>query len=157
MANPLVDKLRDLANSRPALRRVREVVETANDLLGRPLPIGATPADAAPDAAASGAAAAQPAATPARAVPAQAPVLVYFDGKDHRTKAKVEELLRARDISFQVLDVANDEAERSWITGAAKSDEFPIVVVAGVPVGGLRELTQLDVNGELKRRVDGGA
>ena len=82
-------------------------------------------------------------------------MLVYFDGKDHRTKAKVEELLRAREIVFQVLDVSNDEAERSWITTAAKQDEFPIVVVAGAPVGGFAELTQLDVTGELKLRVFG--
>lgn len=83
----------------------------------------------------------------------QAPVVLYFDGKDHRTRAKVEELLRSREITFKVLDVADDEAERSWITTAAKSTEFPIVVIAGVPVGGLHELTQLDLAGDLVRRV----
>ena len=94
------------------------------------------------------------AAAPARE---QAPVLVYFDGKDHRTKTKVEELLRGHDIVFQILDVTNDEAERSWIITAAKQEEFPIVVIAGTPVGGFAELTQLDVQGELKRRVFGAA
>jgi glutaredoxin len=82
-------------------------------------------------------------------------VLVYFDGKDHRTKSKVEELLRGRSIAFRVLDVTDDEAEKSWVTTAAHSDEFPIVVVAGAPVGGLAELTQLDLTGELGRRVFG--
>jgi len=80
-------------------------------------------------------------------------VVVYVDGKDHRTKKKIEELLQGRDIKFSVLDVANDEAERSWVVTAAKSEEFPIVVIAGTPVGGFHELTQLDVQGELKRRV----
>jgi len=90
-------------------------------------------------------------ATPA--APVQAPVVLYFDGKDHRTRAKVEELLRSREIAFKVLDVSEDEAERSWITTAAKTSEFPIVMVAGNPVGGLAELTQLDLQGELVRRV----
>jgi len=80
-------------------------------------------------------------------------VMLYFDGKDHRTKKKVEELLRARNIEFRVLDVANDEAERSWVVTAAKSEEFPIVVIAGTPAGNCHQLTQLDVQGELTRRV----
>ena len=88
-------------------------------------------------------------------IPLQAPVVVYFDGKDQRSRVKIEELLTARDIVFKVLDVTNDEAERSWVVTAAKSEEFPIVVVAGTPLGGLHELVQLDVQGELKRRVFG--
>ncbi len=54
-----------------------------------------------------------------------------------------------------MLDVSNDESERSWVITAAKSEEFPIVVIAGTPVGGLAELTQLDVTGALKRRAFG--
>ena len=82
-------------------------------------------------------------------------MIVYFDGKDQRTKTKVEELLNAREIKFRLLDVTNDEAERSWVITAAKSEEFPIVVVAGTPVGGFHELVQLDVTGQLKKRVFG--
>jgi glutaredoxin len=150
----LTDKLRAFAYQRlsgsdadgPLVRRVREVASTVNDLLGKPL---RAPADSDRLAGAEGAGFATP------AVREQAPVILYFDGKDHRTKTKVEELLQARDIKFRLLDVANDEAERSWVVTAAKRDEFPIVVIAGTPVGGLEELTQLDVNGELKRRVFG--
>lgn len=80
---------------------------------------------------------------------------IYFDGRDHRTKAKVEELLRSREIVFKVPDVADDEAERSWVTTTARTSELPIVVIAGVPVGGLGELTQLDLEGQLVRRVFG--
>jgi glutaredoxin len=115
-------QLEETGSEGPVLKRVREVANTVNDLLGKPL---------------------------------QAPVVVYFDGKDHRTKTKIEELLRGLDIVFKTLDVANDEAERSWVVTAAKSEEFPIVVIAGTPVGGLQQLTQLDVQGDLKRLVFG--
>ena len=127
------------------MRRVREVVSTVNDLLGKPLRAPETTGGAAEDAPAV--------VTPA--VREQAPVILYFDGKDHRTKTKVEELLSARDIKFRLLDVTNDEAERSWVVTAAKREEFPIVVIAGTPVGGFEELTQLDVQGQLKKLVFG--
>lgn len=136
--------LQETGNEGPVLKRVREVANTVNDLLGKPIH-GADDERGTVETVTN--------AAPAAAAPLQAPVVVYFDGKDHRTKTKIEELLRGRDIVFTVLDVANDEAERSWVVTAAKSEEFPIVVVAGTPVGGLQELTQLDVQGELKRRV----
>jgi glutaredoxin len=150
MLQALTEKLRvivhrgmqETGSEGPVLKRVREVANTFNDLLGKPIH----------GADAGGGLSVVPApATPA--APVQAPVVVYFDGKDHRTKTKIEELLRGRDIVFTVLDVANDEAERSWVVTAAKSEEFPIVVIAGTPVGGFHELTQLDVAGELKRRA----
>ena len=43
----------------------------------------------------------QAASQAAAKVKEQAPVLVYFDGKDHRTKTKVEELLRGHGIVFR--------------------------------------------------------
>jgi glutaredoxin len=154
MLNTLTDKLRSLAHQSlaggesdgPWARRVREVANTVHDLLGKPL----RPREK-DDAA--GVAGAPFVVTPT--VREQAPVIVYFDGKDQRTKTKVEELLNAREIKFRLLDVTNDEAERSWVITAAKSEEFPIVVIAGTPVGGLQELTQLDVQGTLKKRVFG--
>ncbi len=150
MLQALTEKLRvivhrgmqETGSEGPVLKRVREVANTVNDLLGKPIH----------GAGAGGGLSVVPAAA-APAAPVQAPVVVYFDGKDHRTKTKIEELLRGRDIVFTVLDVGNDEAERSWVITAAKSEEFPIVVIAGTPVGGFHELTQLDVQGELKRRV----
>jgi glutaredoxin len=162
MLSELTDKLRVLAYQKlegagstikhPVVRHARNLASIVNELVGQPLcsaeelarrrerqkPVVVT-------------------TTGTRPVIAQAPVLVYFDGKDHRTKAKVEQLLRGREIQFQVLDVTDDEAERSWVSTAAKTSEFPIVVIAGTPVGGLAELTQLDLEGELKRRVFGPA
>ena len=137
-------KLQATGNEHPLVQKALEIANTVNDILGKPIHGGAED-----DGAASVQTASQSAAKPRE----QAPVLVYFDGKDHRTKTKVEELLRGHGIVFQIQDVTNDEAERSWIITAAKQEEFPIVVIAGTPVGGFAELTQLDVQGELKRRV----
>jgi glutaredoxin-related protein len=153
---PLSDKLRAFAHDRlqgaaqrPAVRRAIDFASTVNDLLGKPIGGRGAPASGAPTASVQ-----VPSQPPVQAA-VQAPVMVYFDGKDQRSKAKIEELLNARDITFKLLDVTDDEAERSWVVTAAKSDAFPIVVVAGTPLGGLHELVQLDVQGELKRRVFG--
>lgn len=130
-----------------AIRLAREVLGTANDLVGRPfcsqeeLDRRRTRQAGADEA------------TPVRREPA--PVMLYFDGKDHRTKKKMEDILRSREVSYQVLDVTDDEATRSWATTAAHSEEFPLLFIAGEPVGGLHELTHLDVNGGLKKRVFG--
>ena len=154
MLSGLTGKLRSLAHQQleareadsPLVRRLRDVVSTVNDLLGKPIRAHDDRADSATGGG-------PVIVTPM--VREQAPVIVYFDGKDQRTKTKVEELLNAREIKFRLLDVTNDEAERSWVITAAKSEEFPIVVIAGTPVGGFHELMQLDVTGELKKRVFG--
>lgn len=126
------------------IRLVREVLGTANDLAGRPF-------CSAEELAERRAAAGRAQGGDREA----APVMVYFDGKDHRTKKKIEALLKGRDIRYTVLDVSDDEATRSWAVTAAKQDELPLVFIAGEPVGGLHELTQLDVNGELTKQVFG--
>lgn len=128
------------------LKMVRELCATANDLVGRPF------CSAEELAYRRGETASHAAAAGAREA---APVMVYFDGKDHRTRKKIEELLKARDIRFQVLDVADDEATRSWAVTQAKIDELPLVFVAGEAIGGLHELTQADVNGVLRQKVFG--
>ena len=139
-------KLQATGNEHPLVQKALEIANTVNDILGKPIHGAEDDGTAA---------SVQTASQAAAEVREQAPVLVYFDGKDHRTKTKVEELLRGHGIVFQIQDVTNDEAERSWIITAAKQEEFPIVVIAGTPVGGFAELTQLDVQGELKRRVFG--
>jgi glutaredoxin len=140
----------------PVARHLRNAASIVNELLPDAIRMDARrAADAAPEpspAASNGHG--TPPAAPAR--PAQAPVFVYFDGRDHRTKAKIEELLGGQQIAFKVLDVTDDEAEKSWVTTAAHTNELPIVVIAGTPIGGLGELTQLNLSGELHRRVFGG-
>ena len=135
------DRLQGAAQ-RPGVRRALDFASTVNDLLGKPIGGRAASAPA-------------PAAPAAPVIPLQAPVVVYFDGKDQRSRVKIEEILRSKEIAFKLLDVTDDEAERSWVITAAKREEFPIVVIAGTPLGGLHELVQLDVQGELKRRVFG--
>jgi glutaredoxin len=154
MFSRVTDKLRTTVHEVLASERgdhyrpvklLREVLGTANDLVGRPF---CTQAELDERRATGGNGGGH-----ARREPA--PVMLYFDGKDHRSKKKIEELLTSKDIPFKVLDVTDDEATRSWATTAAKQIEFPLLFIAGEPVGGLHELTQLDVNGQLARRVFG--
>ncbi len=140
---------------RPLVMHLRNAASIVNELLPDGIRIDTRPAAEAasePRPATGNGNTAPPAAS---APPAQAPVFIYFDGRDHRTKAKIEELLSGQNIVFKVLDVTDDEAERSWVTTTARQTELPIVVIAGAPVGGLGELTQLNLSGELHKRVFG--
>ena len=138
LASPIGDNLRPV-------RAAKEALGTANDLVGRPF---CTTAELNERKVAHGDA-------PVAAAREAAPVMVYFDGKDHRTKNKLEELLNARNIKFQTLDVTDDESTRSWALAESKAMEFPLVFVAGEALGGLHEVTGLDVNGTLKKKVFG--
>ncbi len=153
MMSNLTDRLRTLVGETltstrldgvKPVRALRLALETANDLAGRPF---CTKEELA--------ARQEHVGLVVKAAPEPAPVVVYFDGKDHRTKVKVEEILKAKNIVFRTLDVSEDEATRSFASSAAKGVEFPIVFIAGTAVGGLHELMQIDVNGELTRRVFG--
>jgi glutaredoxin-related protein len=126
------------------VRLVRGVLGTANDLVGRPF---CSRAELDERRGAK--------ATEETTKREAAPVMLYFDGKDHRTKKKMEEILKAREVPYRVLDVTDDASTRSWAVTQAKQDEFPLLFIAGAPVGGLHELMQLDVNGDLARRVFG--
>lgn len=154
MFHRVTDKLRTtvhdvLASERAdrfrPVKLLREVLGTANDLVGRPF---CTQSELEERRATGGKGSATTRREPA-------PVMLYFDGKDHRSKKKIEELLASKEIPFKVLDVTDDEATRSWATTTAKQLEFPLLFIAGEPVGGLHEITQLDVNGQLSRRVFG--
>jgi hypothetical protein len=133
-------------------RHLRNLASIANELLGRPL----KPADEAPAMPAPTAVPDKPRVRGKTPVTRRAPVVVYFDGKDYRTLARVEELLKSRGFAYQVLDVSTDEAELSWVTTTAKTTELPLVFVAGTPLGGLQALVQADVSGELARLVADG-
>lgn len=135
--------------ARPAARHLRNLASIANELLGRPLrPAEEETAVPPPTQSTT---AAPPRVRGKTPVARRAPVLVYFDGKDHRTLARVEELLKARGFAYQVLDVSADEAELSWVTTTAKSTELPLVFIAGAPIGGFEALLRADVSGELAR------
>jgi len=153
MFHRVTDKLRTTVHDVLASERgdryrpvklLREALGTANDLVGRPFCTQSELDERRATIHRTGSTKREP-----------APVMLYFDGKDHRTKKKMEELLTSKEIPFKLLDVTDDEATRSWATTAAKQIEFPLLFIAGEPVGGLHELTQLDVNGQLARRVFG--
>ena len=143
-------------DAKPVARHLRNLAAIANELLGRPLrPANESGGEGDRVAATPVTPPRRRAPTPAGRPPStrRAPVLVYFDGKDHRTLARVEDLLKARGYAYQVLDVSADEAELSWATTTAKATELPLVFVAGAVVGGWDALLRADVSGELGRLV----
>ncbi len=158
MSNEVTDKVRSLVfsaissqrgNQLKPVRILREVAATANDLFGRPFCSDAELSERRAVLSADSAAETRP---PAREA---APVIIYFDGKDHRTLKKMEDLLTGRAIAYRVLDVTDDEATHSWVTTKAPGIEFPVCFVAGESIGGLGQVLDLDVNGELARHVFG--
>ncbi len=128
------------------LRRLRAKLEDV---------LGALPTSAAPR---------EPVAAPSapRAPAAQkrepAPVVMYFErDRNQRLIERVRELLEAKSIPFQALDVSGDAATIAFVTREAgcEDDDLPIVFVAGTPVGGFNELVDWDVSGRLKAAVFG--
>ena len=84
--------------------------------------------------------------------------MVYFEkDRNQRLIERVRELLTAKGIAFQALDVSGDAATIAFVMREAKceDDDLPIVFVAGTPVGGYNELVDWDVSGRLKTAVFG--
>jgi glutaredoxin len=120
---------------------LRDVVGGVDELIGNPF--------ADPDASAA-------VATPVVPLKREpAPVLVYFDGKDHRTKKRIDDLLLGAGVSAKTLDVTDDEASRSWALQKSGKHELPLVFIAGESVGDFDDLLQLSANDGLKKRVFG--
>jgi len=87
-----------------------------------------------------------------------APVVVYFEkDRNARELDRVEEVLKAKAIDYQRLDVAGDEATLAFVmrTAGCKEDELPVVFVAGAAIGGYRELVAADVSGTLAKAIYG--
>ena len=87
-----------------------------------------------------------------------APVVVYFEkDRNQRLIERVRELLTAKQIPFQALDVTGDAATIAFIMreAACEDDDLPIAFVAGTPIGGYNELVDWDVSGKLKTAVFG--
>lgn len=143
----------------PPLRWTRHALSFCNDLAGRPL-CSAEELERreAERTALVTEVAAQQSSTGQAAAPTRreaAPVVLYVTDQDMRTKKKIEEILKGRDIPFLVNDVTDDEASRSWALTQARKQEFPLLFIAGEPVGGLDEVMQLDVTGGLAKKVFG--
>jgi hypothetical protein len=143
-------------NRLPPIRYTRGLLRFANDLAGRPL-CSADELQRRHDAlrAAEEAVHAERSAPAAKAHREAAPVVLYVTDQDLRTRKKIEDILKGREIPFTVNDVTDDEASRSWALTQAHKAEFPLVFVAGEPLGDLDDVMQLDVRGELIRKVFG--
>ncbi len=87
-----------------------------------------------------------------------APVMVYIEkDRNAREIERTEEVLKARNIAYRLLDVTGDEAALAFVMREAKckEDELPIVFVATTPIGGYNELVEWDVSGKLAAAVYG--
>ena len=130
------------------LRRLRAKLE---DVLGEKLATAVVPTTRPPASARSSSA-------PAPKKRAPAPVVMYFErDRNQRLIDRVRELLTAKNIPFQALDISGDAATLAFITREAgcEDDDLPIVFVAGTPVGGFNELVDWDVSGRLKTAIFG--
>jgi hypothetical protein len=147
----------DSGNRLPPLRWTRHALRFANDLLGRPICSQDELAKRQADLQEAEAAVReeQAGSSDAPRKKEAAPVVLYITDQDMRTRKKIEEIFKGRDIPFMVNDVTDDESSRSWALTQAKKTEFPLVFVAGEPLGGLDEVMQLDVRGELVKKVFG--
>lgn len=99
-------------------------------------------------------AAAAPAAKKSK-VPA--PITVYFDRqRNARLVARVEELLKSKELPFTKLDVAGDEATMTFVTrkAACEEDDLPVVFVGDQVVGAYDDLVRADVSGDLARMLE---
>jgi glutaredoxin len=92
---------------------------------------------------------------PPKAKREAAPVTIYTDDNSRRELERIRGVLKGRDIPFKELDVEHDEASKSWVRTRAGAHDLPVVFIADEPVGAYNELVQLDVTGELSRRVYG--
>jgi len=107
--------------------------------------------------------AAQPATRPAaRTAPpseaaswdAAAPIRVYNMGPSQEMRWTVE-LLAAKGIAFEEVDVSGNAALQSWVAQQTKSREYPQVFRDRTLMGDLRELRRLDLEGNLERALAG--
>ena len=130
MIKSVVNKIRvvghDVLNTRrgdhyKAVRVGLEVLNVVNELVGRPFCSSEELAKASPQPVVKVASSRQNEA---------APVMVYFEGKDHRTLEKIESILKSATVPYQVLDVGRDDAAQSWLKSVTKHEELPVVFIA---------------------------
>ena len=131
-----------------------DLARKANEALGRPLADEAELADRrAFDARGS-------VQTPvtASAAPSNreaAPVIVYHMDKTRRDAGKLTELLDGAGIPYKVSNIQEDPAAQAAVRRDSKGFRLPVVFIAGEPIGGRTELTNMIGSGELKKRVFG--
>lgn len=89
---------------------------------------------------------------------AQAPVMVYYESeRNHRGLARLREKLDGLAITYTLLDVGDDEVTRDFVLREArcKSEELPVVFIAGAPVGPYDALVDWNTSGRLAKALAG--
>ena len=84
-----------------------------------------------------------------------APVIVYHMDKTRRDAQKLVELLEGAGIPHRVSNIQEDPAAQAAVRRDSKGYRLPLVFIAGEPIGGRAELTNLISSGELKKKVFG--
>jgi glutaredoxin len=88
------------------------------------------------------------------ALDASAPIRVYSMGPSQEMRWTVE-LLAAKSIAFEEIDVSGNAALQSWVAQQTGSREYPQVFRDRVAIGDLGALRRLDLAGDLERVVEG--
>ena len=131
-----------------------ELARKANEALGRPLADRAELADRrAFDA--RGDVQTQVTASSVPSNREAAPVIVYHMDKTRRDAAKLTELLDGAAVPYQVSNIQEDPAAQAAVRRDSKGFRLPVVFIAGEPIGGRTELTNMISSGELKKKVFG--
>jgi len=84
-----------------------------------------------------------------------APVIVYHMDKSRRDATKLTEMLDAEKIPYRVSNIQEDAAAQMAVQRDSGGFRLPLVFVAGEPVGGRAELSNLITSGQLKKKVFG--
>jgi glutaredoxin 3 len=66
-------------------------------------------------------------------------------------------LLAKRGVAFEEIDCTRDPATRQWLIEQTGQRTVPQIFIAGVAIGGYRELSALDRDGKLRAILDGEA
>lgn len=75
----------------------------------------------------------------------------HLCGYCHAAKA----LLKRHGVAFQEIDCSSDPTTRRWLVEQTGQRTVPQIYIAGVPVGGFRELSELEREGRLAAILEG--
>lgn len=138
--------------------KIGDLARKANEVLGRPLADEAELEDRRAFAAKGGTTVTTASKAPSSGDPvvATAPVIVYHMDKTRRDAGKLTELLDGAGIPYKLSNIQEDPAAQMAVRRDSKGFRLPVVFIAGEPIGGRTELTNLISTGEMKKRVFGG-
>lgn len=66
---------------------------------------------------------------------------------------RAKSLLEQRGIAFEEVDVTEDRAARAWLVEATGRRTVPQIFIGDEPIGGFTDLRELDLSGELAKKV----